>query len=73
MVFTKVLPFGMFFKLVENCSITKFEDEMEFPLPPKNFDQIDQIRVLQILVKIWNKFQFYRSPKSLTVINFSAY
>ena len=45
------LPFRMFFEFVENSSITEFEDEMEFPFPPKNLDQIHQIRMLQILGK----------------------
>jgi len=41
----------MFFEFIENSSITEFEDEMEFPFPPKNLNKIDQIWMLQILGK----------------------
>lgn len=61
----------MFFKLVENCSITKFEDEMEFPLPPKHFDQVHKIRVFQILEDTSHEFSFIMpvTPVRLLITN----
>jgi hypothetical protein len=41
----------MFFQFVEDCQVAIFKDQMKFLLSPENFDQVDEIRMLQLLHK----------------------
>ena len=43
-----ILPFGMLFQFIENRSFTVFKDQMQFPFPSEDFNQIDQVGMLQI-------------------------
>jgi hypothetical protein len=52
----------MFFKLVEDGPITKFEDEVQLPFPPEHLDQVHQIRMLQILPKVRGQYFFKGCP-----------
>ncbi len=42
----------MFFQLVEDGEVAIFKDQMKFLLPAEDFDQVDEIRVLQLLQSV---------------------
>lgn len=52
-----MLPSGMFFQLVEDGEVAIFKDQMKFLLPAEDFDQVDEIRVLQLLQSVSNTKQ----------------
>lgn len=52
-----MLPSGMFFQLIEDGEVAIFKDQMKFLLPAEDFDQVDEIRVLQLLQSVSNTKQ----------------
>ena len=49
LTFDGIHPVGIAFKILKDSALNKFENQVQFALASKNFDQIDNIVVLQLL------------------------
>jgi hypothetical protein len=55
-------PFGIGLKIVKHSAIAVFKDEMQLPVPLEHLDQVDQVRMLQLLNNRVIELRFHCLP-----------